>query len=283
MTTARLPLRMPPRAEPYELPVSGSLAVARWATVVAAVALFASAVAGLQYGEQGLYQSDALLLPQLYGQDVVALVIGLPLMMLAVWRTSRGSSRGLVVWAGTMIYVAYWYHFHLAGIPFGPLFPLHVILVGSSLLALGVIVFRIDVGRFAHHFNKAMPTRSLGGMMAILGALFATAWLVDVVQRLRHGEVLDQVARGIYTIDLTVMLPATVAAGLLLWRHHPWGYALSGPLLVNALLSVLTLWTTSLLVAASGMTITTSLILAFSLATLVMIVAVLLYLRELRV
>lgn len=283
MTTAPLLVATRAGQEPYQLPVAGSLVLARWATLVAAVALFTSAVLGLQYGEQGLYQSDALLLPQFYGPDVVSLVIALPLLALAVWRTSRGSARGLVVWGGTLIYIAYWYHFYLGGIPFGPLFLLHVTLVGSALLALGVLIARVDIGRFAHRFAARMPARSIGGMMVILGAVFGTAWVVDVVARLWHGEVIDQVARGVYTVDLTVMLPVTIVAGLLLWRHHPWGYVLSGPLLVNALLSVLTLWMTSLLVRASGVAVSGLQLAAFSAATLVMIGCVLAYMRELRV
>ncbi|HET9426656.1 MAG TPA: hypothetical protein VFO55_14935 [Gemmatimonadaceae bacterium] len=283
MTTAPLPLAPRADGEPYELPVSGSLVVARWSTVIAGVALLASALLGLLYGEQWLYQSDALLLPQVYGQDVISLVIALPLLGLAVWRARRGSARGLVVWAGALIYIAYWYHFHLGAIPFGPLFLLHVALVASSLLALGVLVARSDVGRFAHRFRAAMPARTIGGMMIILGAVFSTVWIADVVERLGHGEVLDPAARGVYAVDLTVMLPVTIVAGFLLWRHHPWGYALSGPLLVNALLSMLTLWATSLLTSAAGMAVAGLQILSFSIATLVMIVCVLLYMRELRV
>lgn len=267
--------------ESYSLPVSGSLVIARWASLVAGVALFTAAVIGMQYGEQGLYQSDALRLPQVYGQDLVALVIALPLMMLAVWRTGRGSPRGLLVWAGTLVYIVYWYHFYLANIAFGPMFLMHLALVGSSLLALGVILVRLDVGRLAHHFRSRLPARSLGGMMVILAALFATAWVVDIVQRVGRGELLDQGARSIYSIDLTVMLPLTIAAGILLWRHHVWGYALSGPLLVNAFLSMLTLWATALLVGAAGMQVAPTVILIFSLATLVMIVCVLAYLRDL--
>lgn len=282
MTTAPLPVSARP-AEPYALPVSGSLSAARWATAVTGVALLVAAIAGIRYGEQGLYQSDALLLTQFYGQDLIAVVCILPVLALAVWRASRGSARGLVVWSGTLVYIAYWYHFYLDGIPFGPLYLLHVIVVGGSLFALGVLLARVDVYRFAHRFADAMPARPIGGLMIILGTVFASAWIFDVLERIGHREVLDEVARGVYTIDLTLMLPLTIAAGFLLWRHQPWGLALSGPLLVNALFSMLTLLATSIAVRLSGMVVSDIETLLFWLASLTMAGCLALYMRELRV
>jgi hypothetical protein len=269
--------------EPYALPVSGSLRFARWTTLVAALSLLASAVVGLRYGEQGLYQSDDLLLPQMYGQDAVSVIVILPLLGLGVWRAGRGSPRGLIVWAGALVYMAYWYHFLLSGIPFGPMFPVHVTLVGSSLVAAAALLARLDVERFVHRFVARTPARGIAILMVGLGALFASAWLLDVVARLRHGEVLDDVARAVYMADLTVMLPVTVIAGVLLWRHDTWGYVLTGPILVNAALSMLTLCVTSVVVRLSGMDVSNAQILAFWGAALVMGGCVVAYLRSLRV
>jgi hypothetical protein len=283
MTTAPLPLRGPVPAEAYALPVSGSLVGARWATGVAAITLFVAAMIGMQHGEQGRYQSDTLVLTQVYGQDIIAVAIVLPALLIGVWRAHRGSARGLVVWSGALIYIAYWYHFYLDGIPFGSLYLLHVTVVGSSLFALGVLLARIDVYRFAHRFADTMPSRPIGAMMVMLGTVFATAWIFDVVERLGHGEVLDQVARGVYTVDLTLMLPMTIAAGFLLWRHQPWGYALSGPLIVNALFSMLTLLATSIVVGLSGVAVSDVEMLLFWLASVMMAACVSLYMRELRV
>ena len=283
MTTAHLSGLTARYAEPYELPVSGSLAAARWATLAAGISLLISAVLGLRYGEQGLYQSEALLLPQFYGQDVVALVVVLPLMLLSARRARHGSARALIAWAGALTYVAYWYHFYLGGIPFGPLFLPHVVVVGSSLFALGVLIARVDVQRLARRFSDALPARSLGGMMVTAGAVFATAWILDVMERLGHGEVLDRAAVGIYSVDLTLMLPITVVAGFLLWSHAPWGYLLSGPLLINAFLSILTLSTTWVIVRFAGVTVPGVEMAAFWLATLVMGGCVAIFMRALRV
>lgn len=281
-TSARIPVTGVAPSESYDLPVTGSLRAARAATFVAGVALVISAVVGLRFGKQDLYQSDALMFPHVYGQDVVALAVVFPAMMFAMWRASRGSGRGLVVWAGTLIYLAYWYHYFLGAVVFGVMFPVHVALVGSSLFALGVLIMRVDLGRFARRFDAGMPARSIGALMVITSSLFATTWILDVVRSIGERIILDQASLGVYTVDLTVMLPVTIAAGLLLWRHTPWGFALSGPLIINALLSVVTLAVASTVVRMGGMTVAGIEVMALWTAAVIMGACCAAYLRALR-
>src|SRR5215212_6677685 len=74
-----------------------------------------SAVAGLLYGGRGLYDSYPADLAGLVGQDVVALTIILPLLGTSMWMTARGSARGLLLWAGALFWVAYYYFFYVVG------------------------------------------------------------------------------------------------------------------------------------------------------------------------
>jgi hypothetical protein len=263
--------------------VKGCLTIARLATGIAATSLIAAATIGLRYGGQGLYQSDDVIFPQLIAQDATALMLILPLLAFAVWRSRRGSARALVVWAGTLVYIAYWYHFLLAGIPFGPLFLVHATLVGSSLFGSAALLAQVDVERLAHRFDPRTPARAIGGIMIALGLLFAAVWVGDIVLRLRDREVLDYVARAVYMADLTVMLPVTIVAGILLWRRHMWGFILSGPLLVNAALSMITLLGTGVAVRIAGGEVATPQLGAFFLAAVVMSACATHYLKRIRV
>lgn len=268
--------------EPYELPVSGSLAPARWGTLIAGLSAATSAVLGWRYGQQGLYQSDDLMLAQVHGQDFIVLLATLPVLALSVWRAHRGSARGLIGWAGALIYLAYWYHYLLGGIEFGPIYLLHLTLVASSLFSLAVLGVRLDVERLAHRFGAHLPARTIGGFMLTAGAVFASAGVFDIVERLRDREILDTATRGVYTVDLTIMLPATIVAGILLWRHQSWGYVLAGPLLVNAALSAATLLAAVLALMPSAMPLGAAALVLGS-AVAVLAAAVTVYLREVRV
>jgi hypothetical protein len=249
---------------------------------VAASLLFVTTVAGLWYGDAGLYPDDPQLLPQLHGQDAIALMAALPALLISMSMTRRGSIRGLVVWLGSLLYIAYWYHFYLSGIPFGPLFLVHVGLVSSSIFAIAVLLYQSNVDAFRQRIASGMPARTLGRVITALGTLFAAAWTADTVIKLVNGVGLTPVARSVYSVDLTLMLPATIAAGIGLWRHRPWGFLLAGPLLVNAFGSMLTLLTTTVLIDLSGQTVGSAPIVLFPAAALAMLICTTVYLRDVR-
>src|SRR4051812_6783332 len=95
----------------HPLPLTGSIQTAFVLSGVAAILLIVTAVTGLLYGGDGLYPADPLLLRQFYGQDAIALMLGLPTLLISMWYVRRGSTRALVLWLGSLIYIAYWYHF----------------------------------------------------------------------------------------------------------------------------------------------------------------------------
>jgi hypothetical protein len=269
-------------AEVYELPVSGTLRLAHWSTLVAGMSAFASAVLGVRYGQSWLYQSDGLMAGQVYGQDHLVLVVALPLLVGAVGAARSGSVRGLFGWGGVLVYLAYWYHFVLGGIAFGPAFLLHLTVVASSLFALGVLGARLDVERIAHRFRHAMPARAIGGLMLLGGTLFAAAGMLDMGRQLHDRALIDAATRAVYSIDFTIMLPATILAGVLLWHRKSWGYVLAGPLLINAALSAMTILFAMVTLTREGAPFGPATV-VFASASVVMIVAVITYMRGLRV
>jgi hypothetical protein len=77
------------------------------------------------------------------------------------------------------------------------------------------------------------------------------------------------------------MLPATLLAGVLLWRRQSWGYVLAGPLLINAALSALTLMVAMIALIRDDVPVHLG-ALAFAAAAAVMCGAVVAYLRGMR-
>src|SRR5688572_29325475 len=117
------------------LPVKGNLTfVYRLSGVLAGLLVVASLI-GLRFGPSGLYDDYPAALAGLVGQDIVTLAFGLPLLLVAMWLTRRGSSGGLLMWAGVQFYFAYSYYFFLVG-GFNALFLIYVAIVATSLYAL---------------------------------------------------------------------------------------------------------------------------------------------------
>src|SRR5215210_5258772 len=105
-----------PRAEgDVVLPIKNKLTLAHALSGLLAVLLVISSIAGLLYGSRGLYEPYPASLAGLVGQDIVTLVVGLPLLVASMWVTARGSTSGLLVWAGALFYFAYSYYFYVTG------------------------------------------------------------------------------------------------------------------------------------------------------------------------
>jgi len=53
------------------------------------------------------YRDAEVLLPQLYGQDLLTLVVAVPALAIALYSAYQGSLRGYVVWLGVTGYLLY--------------------------------------------------------------------------------------------------------------------------------------------------------------------------------
>jgi hypothetical protein len=228
------------------LPLRNRLVLAYALSGLLGVLLLISAVAGLLYGSSGLYASYPADLAGLVGQDAVALAIILPLLVLSTWLAARGSLRGLLLWAGVLFWVAYYYFFYVVG-GFNALFLVYIAMFSASLYALLSLLFSIEPDAFKARFDASVPTRLIGGFTIGVALLFALMWVGMVLASLVGGTRPPEVNREVIIIDLTVMLPLLFYGGLRLWQSAPWGYVLGGLLLVKTALSGFTLaFTTAL-------------------------------------
>jgi hypothetical protein len=210
------------------------------------VLLPVAAVAGLLYGSSGLYASYPADLAGLVGQDAVALAVILPLLVLSTWLMTRGSLRGLLLWAGVLFWVAYYYFFYVVG-GFNALFLVYIGMVSASLYALLSLLFSIEPDAFEARFDASVPARLIGGFIIAVALVFALMWCAMVFVSLAAGTRPPEVNREVIIIDLTVMLPLLFFGGIRLWRRAPWGYVLGGLLLIKTTLSGFTLaFTTAL-------------------------------------
>lgn len=214
------------------MPIRNRLSLAYALSGLLGMLLLVSSVVGLLYGSGEFYESYPAGLAGLVGQDFVTLVVGLPLLVVSMWLTARGSTRGLLLWTGTLFYFAYMYYFWVIG-GFNALFLVYVAIVSASLFSLLSLLFAIDPEALKARFGAKTPTRSISGFFMIVSILFAFMWGGMVLSSVVAGTQPDQVLREVVIIDLTVMLPLLFFGGLRLWRRDAWGYVLGGLLLTK--------------------------------------------------
>ena len=157
------------------MPLKNKLTFAYVLSGVLAIVLLISSIVGLLYGRGGFYDSYPASLAGLVGQDWVTLVVGIPLLVVSMWLTGRGSTGGLLVWAGTLFYFAYSYYFYVIG-GFNALFLIYIAIVSTSLYGLLSLLFAIDAEALRARFGARAPTRLVGGFFIGISLLFALMW-----------------------------------------------------------------------------------------------------------
>lgn len=233
-------------------PVIRGLAVAYRSSALVAALLAVTSVAGLLFGQRGLYRADPRTLPTFLGQDGMTLAAGLPLLVASMWLASRGSLRGLLLWPGALFYVAYSYTYYLLSPEFNVLYPAYLCIVSASAYALLYLLLSIDPQAVRWRFSDRTPTRLTGGFLAGVALLIGVKWVGGMLAALASRETPSAVDLGVWPMDLVIALPAMFWGGVWLWRKEPLGYVAGGLLLVKAASVGLTLVVDTWLVTRWG-------------------------------
>lgn len=204
-------------------------ALHRLAALVVLLMAGASAVGLLA---AGVYRDNALVASGWRGNDLVTLVVAVPVTVLALRASRRGSESGLLVLMGMLLYAFYAYLFYLFGAAFNALFPVYVALVTASGAALAVALRNVDPPRLAHGRGTPRTRRWVAGWMLSVATALGLFWLAPSVSFLTGGPPPPMVpATGHVTnvtgaLDLSLVVTLGAVGGLLLWRGRPWGVVL---------------------------------------------------------
>ena len=219
---------------PTRLPVIRSLSLPFVLSSIVAALLLISSVAGLLFGQRGLYQPDPATLPSFLTQDVITLLIATPLLVACLWQVCRGSVRALLLWMGTLFYIAYAYSYAVFGTWLPPLFLVYVAIVSMSIYSLIYLLVSTDADAVRARFAARTPVRWAGGFLIVMSVLLATLWVVMIVGDILSGTPPKSTQFVIWPLDLVIALPALFWGGLWLWRRQPLGYVVGGIVLMKA-------------------------------------------------
>lgn len=186
----------------------------------------------------GFYRDAAVLLPQLYGQDLLTLLVALPAFAAALYFAARRSLRGYVVWLGVTGYLLYTYASYAFLTAFNELYLVYVALFALTLFTLIGGLVRLD----AEMLKAALDDQSVRpyvAFQALLAVLVALMWLAEVGPASLAGTRPPSIAETdlpvpvIQSLDLGVVVPSFALSAYLLWKGRPWGYVFTGVLLVK--------------------------------------------------
>lgn len=213
------------------LPIRYNLTLIYALSFIVAILMATASVAGLLFPTV-IYPTDELL-RSFVSNDVVNLLIGLPILLSSMWLAWRGKLIGVLLWSGALFFVLYNYLVYVFAMPFNVAFLLHLALVTLSVYTLIALVASIDGKAVQQRLTGAVPERLAGGVLAGLGLLFFLRVIGVLVNALTSQTPIAETELALHTADFLIV-PAWVIGGVLLWRRKEFGYVTGLGLLFQA-------------------------------------------------
>jgi hypothetical protein len=232
----------------------------------------------------GLYFYDTVSsTAQMQGNDFITLVVGLPLLAVSTWLAFRGSLRGQLLLTGTLGFFLYTYMSMSMLTAYNALFLVYVALFGLSLYAFILSMLSFDLGRLPERFSPRLPRRLIAGVLFAVGAFLSLAWIGRIVPEMLPGHVAaleNTTTRVIQAMDLVLLVPLAVLAGILLLRRSPWGYLLAPVFVLKGITMALAVSTMSIFQALAGTPESLAIVVPFIVLTLLNLAVAALLLRH---
>jgi hypothetical protein len=205
----------------------------------------------------GLYYYDTVsMAAQQQGNDLVTLLVSLPLLGISTWLAFRGSLRGRLLLTGTLGFFLYTYLSMSMLTAYNALFLVYVALFSLSLYAFILSMLSFDLVELPRHFTQHLPRGWIAGLLFFVGGFLLLAWLGRIVPPLLQGQtpVLENTTTlVIQAMDLGLIVPLAILSGILLLRRSPWGYLLASVALLKGVTLGLAVSTMSIIMALRGM------------------------------
>jgi len=190
------------------------------------------------------------------GGELVSLVVAVPLLAGALIAGRRGSARAQALWIGMLLYAAYNYAYAVFGTTFNDAFLVHIGAFSAAVFALACAMPNLDHAKIAAAFRDAKATTVVGVFLIIVGIGQGLLWLFVLVRNAITGEVLHDIPVSgqhlVFALDLALLVPSLILAGVLLVRRRPFGSLFGTAMLVMGAVYQVNLMMASVYAAAAS-------------------------------
>ena len=213
----------------------------------ATAATMATASAVGVFATDWLYRDNALITATFRGQDMVTLVVAVPLLLVSLVLEMRGSPRGWVLWLGMLFYSMYSYLFYAVAAAFNQFFLLYVATFGLPLYALLFSVPRVDVTRLGSAMGGRVARVVAITYTSVVAAGLGLLWVGISLSYLVTKDVPQPIVDSghptgvVFAVDLVFIVPPMLLAAIWLARRQALGWLLAGVMSVGGSVYTLTL------------------------------------------
>lgn len=200
-------------------------------SLIVALLMTIASLAGLLL-PTAIYPTDELRRAFL-SNDVVNLLIGLPVLLGSLWFARRGSLLGLLFWPGALFYITYNSIAYAVAMPWTLPSVVNLALVLLSAYIIYALISNMDEATVQAQIKGKVPERFVGCVLVGFGLLFFLMAAGKIISFATGQTNLPWAEVSVQIADLLVT-PAWVAGGILLWQKRELGYISGVGLLFQA-------------------------------------------------
>lgn len=191
-----------------------------------------------------------------FGNDLVTLVVVVPLLIASLSLVRRDSLRGFLLWLGVLGYSVYNYSYYMFGASLNAFFPLYVVILVLSLVTLILVLSHTDAARVAAGFHVKTPVRFIGGYLVFVAIGLSLVWFgmwAAYIFASRPTPVETEAFKLVAALDTAIIVPVMAFGGILMWRRNAWGGIVAGIAGIQGSLYLLVLSVNSLIAILHGL------------------------------
>jgi hypothetical protein len=252
-----------------------------WSGIISLLVIVSS-VAGLTDPRVYAHETQNWAL-QAKGQDVGNL-LAVVVLLTATLGYHKGSRRAGLVWLGTLLYLIYAFVVYAMAVHLNYLFGVYVTVLG--LAAWAVIFHAKPVRGKDCPYPSGRPLTMAAWVIIGIGVLFAGLWLSELVPALLTGTVPASLTEAglwvnpIHVIDLAIVLPGFILAGVAALQRREHGLFWLAPWLVFSALMGSSIIAAMVLMLIAGASNTTPAMVMVSLVVVASLLAIHGYLQH---
>lgn len=187
---------------------------------------------------KGFYSKETISMgAQAMGQDLVTLLVALPLLLLSLYLIHKKSLRGQMIWMGSIFYFLYTYASLSFLANYNQFFLVYVALFSLSLYTFIYGLMSLDAKTLKNSMKPGKTTTVAAIFTIFMAVMLAFLWLNIIIGSLLSGSVPTILEKYttlvVQALDLGVLVPVAIITGTLLLKGRAWGYVLMSILIVK--------------------------------------------------
>ena len=187
------------------------------------------------YGK-GLYYKDSVSgASQVKAQDIVTLVIGIPLLLISLLLSNKNSLKAKLLLTGTIGYFLYTYTSYSFLLMYNKFFLIYVALMSLSFFCFIINITSSELKELEKHFKPNFPKNYIGIFTIFIGVFVGLLWFGRILPSLEKApdELEHYTTLVIQAMDLGFIVPVALLSGILLLKNKSLGYLLSSVIIIK--------------------------------------------------